>query len=246
MKKTTLLLVAFFAISVINFAQTAKPVNKTYQMYNTNYMMPKRGQEKLFEAGVKAHIAKYHTGPFSARLSVITEGAGSDGWYVWTMGPMTYTDMDHQPDGNKEHDDDWSANVDSNVEKYGESNLWKLNEELSYTPPNYNPSNIDVWGLDIKQGMRYKFNDLMKKWKALWEAKKYTFSLRVFNNDLWSTKGNNASIVFSFDKYAEFDQDISWRNDYEAMYGAGSWDNFWSQWNECVLNTNEQLRKFIK
>ena len=121
-----------------------------------------------------------------------------------------------------------------------------MQEDLSYTPANYNPANLDVWSVDIKSGMRYQFNDLMKKWKALWDTKKYPFSLRVFNNELFSAKGADAAIIYSFDNYATFDIDIKWREDYEAMYGAGSWDNFWKTWNECVVSTDEHLRKFLK
>ncbi len=244
MKKITLILALLLVYSSSLFAQTAK---KTYQMFNTNRMKPKRGHEKMFEAAVKAHIAKFHAdGPYAARISSITEGSGSDGWYVWTMGPLMYADMDKMPQGTKEHDDDWDKNVDIHVEEYGESYFWKLQDELSFTPANYRPDRIDVWSIDIKQGMRYQFAELMKKWKAMWEAKKYPYSLRVFFNDLWSGKGEDVSIVYSFNTYAEFDADISWRNDYEAMYGAGSWDNFWKEWNQCVNSVDEHLRKFVK
>jgi hypothetical protein len=245
MKKTSTLLTPMLLFVCGLFAQTPKAVTN-YQMFTVMNIMPKHGMEKQFEAGITAHNTKYHSvAPYKARCATITHGAGSDGWYVWVMGPMTYTDMDNEPNGNKEHDDDWSKNVDTYVDQYGESKLWKLREDLSYTPANYNPSNVDVWGITIKPGMRYKFDELMKKWKGMWETKKYTFCLRVFNSDLM-TEGHNASIVFSFDKYAEFDLDISWKNDYEAMYGAGSWASFWKDWNDCVSSADEHLRKYLK
>ena len=246
MKTTLLLATVLTGCTVSLFAQTAKV--KPYQMFETNYIMPKHGQESQFEAGMKAHNAKFHAAgtPTAARCAQITEGTGSEGWYIFVMGPLMYTDLDKQPQGTKEHDDDWNTNVDSHVEKYGESNLWKLQEDLSYTPPNYNPDRADVWSMDIKQGMRFQFAELMKKWKALWEAKKYSFSLRVFYNELFDSDGKDAGIVFSFNNYADFDLDIKLREDYEAMYGPGSWDNFWKSWNECVVSTDEQLRKFIK
>ncbi len=245
MKNLILLLTILIGYAASLAGQSAMPT--TYQMYSNTMMKPKQGHEKQFEAAVMAHNAKFHaSGPNMARLSAITYGTGSDGWYVWSMGPLMYKDLDHQPDGNKDHDDDWANNVDIHVDQYGTSTLWKLQDDLSYTPANYMPANIDVWTLDIKPGMRYQFADLMKKWKAMWEAKKYPFSLRVFYNDLWSKDGRDASIVYSFTNYAEFDSDISWKNDYEALYGAGSWDNFWKTWNECVASTDEALRHFMK
>src|ERR1700747_1727060 len=93
------------------------------------------------------------------------------------------------------------------------------NDSLSYTPPNYNPAQVDIWTMKLKPGMRFQFADLMKKWKGLWDAKKYPFSMRVFYNDLFTSTGKDAAVVYSFDKFAEFDLDISWRNDYEALYG---------------------------
>jgi hypothetical protein len=238
------LLVGCSASFLIGQAATQKT---TYQMFNNSFMKPKRGHEKQFEEGVKAHNAAYHSsGPHRATLSMITEGSGSDGWYIWSMGPLMYKDLDHQPDGNVKHDEDWDKNVDAHVEEYGESYLWKLNEELSYTPANYNPQRIDVWVLDIKPGMRYQFADLMKKMKAVWDAKKYSFSLRVFYNDLWNGKGKDAAIVYSFDNYAEFDLDVKFKEDFEAIHGAGSYDNFWKSWNDCVASVDEHMRKFIK
>lgn len=246
MKKFLFIAVSLFCLAGFLSAQSTA-AKKTYQMYNNNFMNPKKGHEKQFEDGVKAHNAAYHSsGPHRAFLQQITEGTGSDGWYIWTMGPLTYTDLDNQPNGNAKHDEDWDKNVDAHVEEYGETNLWKLQDDLSYTPANYDPKHLDVWVMDIKPGMRYQFADLMKKMKAVWDAKKYSFSMRVFYNDLWSKKGNDAAIVYSFDHYAEFDQDIKFKEDYEAINGAGSYDNFWKSWNECVATTDEQLRKIIK
>lgn len=245
MKKQILALISIPVFACCMYAQTSKTVTN-YQMFNVMNIMPKKGMEEQFEAGISAHNAKYHSsGPYKARCASITHGAGSDGWYVWAMGPLTYTDMDNEPNGNKEHDADWNKNVDAFVDHYGETKLWKLREDLSVTPPNYNPGRVDVWGITVNPGMRYKFDELMKKWKGMWEAKKYTYCLRVFNSDLM-TSGHNTSMVFSFEKFAEFDLDVSWKNDYESLYGSGSWANFWKDWNECVSATDEHLRKYLK
>ncbi len=228
------------------WAQTdaAKPA---YQMFNNTNMKPKRGHEKMFEEAVKAHNALFHaTAPNQARLSVITDGAGSDGWYVWSHGPMTYSDMDHRPSGEKKHDDDWEKNVDIHVEAYGESTIWKLKDDLSYTPKDYNPAHLDVWRVDIKPGMRFEFGELMKKIKTLHETKKYPFSSRVFYNEMFDADGADAAVVYGFNKYADFDMDLKYREDFDAIHGAGAYDNFWKKWSECVVGTEEHFRKFIK
>src|SRR5689334_1304068 len=107
MKKKLFIAAVIVGISASLFAQTK--VVKPYQMYSLMYVKPKHGMEKQFETAVKAHDAKFHaSGPYTAKLALITEGNHSDGWYVWTMGPLMYTDLDNQPDGKKDHDDDWA------------------------------------------------------------------------------------------------------------------------------------------
>lgn len=246
MKKFLLWLLVCGFVHNHSFAQ-AKTDMPAYQMFNNMLVKPKRGMEKKFEDGVKAHNAMFHSsGPNRATLSQITEGFKSDGWYVWSMGPMTFTDMDHAPGGDAKHDADWDKNVDVYVEEYGESHFWKLQDKLSYTPPNYNPSHIDVWIVDIKPGMRYEFAELMKMNKAVWDAKKYNFSSRVFYNELWNRSGQDAAVIFNFEKYAEYDEDIKFKEDYESVHGPGSYDSFWKRWHSCVEGVNEQMRKFIK
>jgi hypothetical protein len=238
------MLIVCFSLSLL-MAQSAE--NKSYDMYSLLMLKPKRGHEKDFEAGVKLHNEKWHaSGPHSARLSSISYGPGSDGWYVWGMGPLTYTDLDTEPAGKKEHDDDWSKNVDPHVETYGEASLWKLQDKLSYTPPNYMPDRIDVWSINIKQGKRDQFADNIEKLKVVWEEKKYPFSFRVFYSDLWNSNGADASIVFSFSNFAQFDADIPIRADYDAKYGTGSWDTWWDVFNQTVEGVDEQIREFVK
>jgi hypothetical protein len=245
MKKHITWFVALLMMATTLFGQDKV---KPYQMYETLPLKPKRGQEKQFEEAVKQHNARFHaSAPHRASLAVVTEGSGSDGWYFWVMGPCMYSDLDGQPsETSKDHDNDWAANVDPNVDKYGESHVWKYQDSISVTPAGYNPDRLDVWVMDIKPGMRGRFYDLMKKWKGLWEANKYPFSMRVFFNDLWSGSGQDAAIVYSFSKYADFDLDFKWKADYEKMYGENSWEAFWKEWNECVASTSEQLRKMIK
>ena len=243
--KRLFLLIAALSFSAALIAQTPGP-RKGYQMFQNQLLKPKHGSEKKFEAAVKNHIAKFHAkGPHIARLSVVTTGTNSDGWYVFAMGPLMYPDLDHQPQGETSHDADWDNNIDPLIEQYGESTNWTLNDELSVTPPGYNPENIDVWTIDVKPGMRTKFSDLLKTMKTVWEQKKYPFSFRVFNNELFNSSGRDMAIVYSFKDYTQFDLDYKFKEDYEAVNGADSWKKFWETWNECTVSTDEHFRKFL-
>jgi len=237
--------IAMLCSTTVLFAQG---MVKPYSMYQNEWIKPKIGQEAAFEKAVMAHIAKFHTAdPYKARLSRIDIGVGSDGWYIFTMGPTMYAQMDAQPNGNNaDHDKDWNTNIAPLVEEYGETTEWRLNEDNSYTPANYNPDKVDVWLIKIKPGMRYKFDELCKKASKVSADKKYDMSFRVFNSDLFNQSGYNAAIVFSFNKWGDLDKDIAYKADYEAAYGAGSWESFWDDWRSCVEKTDENVRSFVK
>jgi len=246
MRKLLVSTVLMLSITTILFAQGT--MVKPYTMYQNEMIKPKIGQEAAFEKAVMAHIAKFHTAdPYKARLSRLDMGMGSDGWYMFSMGPTNYTALDGQPNGNNAaHDDDWNKNIAPLVSEYGETTLWRLNEDISFTPANYMPEKVDVWQIKVKPGMRYKFEELCKKVSKIYVDKKYPFSFRVFYNDLFAQSSYNAAIVFSFNKWADLDLDMAYKADYEAVYGAGSWDNLWEDWRSCVDKTDEVIRSFVK
>jgi hypothetical protein len=246
MRKFSFFVVVILFATSIAFAQTN--MVKPYTMYQTELIKPKIGQEPAFEKAVMAHISKFHASdPYKARLERVDGGMGSDGWYVFIMGPTNYAAMDGQPNGNNQaHDDDWSKNISPLVEKYGETSFWKLQDDLSYTPASYAPAMLDIWSLKIKPGMRYKFEDLAKKISKVSTDKKYAMSFRVFYNDLFDQSGYNASVVFGFNKWSDLDIDVAYKADYEAAYGPGSWDNFWDDWRSCVETVDESIRTFVK
>ena len=105
MRKLLIVAVAMLCSTTVLFAQG---MVKPYSMYQNEWIKPKIGQEAAFEKAVMAHIAKFHTAdPYKARLSRIDIGVGSDGWYIFTMGPTMYAQMDAQPNGNNaDHDKD--------------------------------------------------------------------------------------------------------------------------------------------
>src|SRR5262245_3596560 len=128
MRKFLLSAVALLCTATVLFAQN---MVKPYTMYQNEMIKPKIGQEAAFEKAVMAHIAKFHANdPYKARLSRIDAGIGSDGWYIFSMGPTNYTAMDGQPNGNNAaHDDDWNKNIAPLVQEYGETTMWKLNDD---------------------------------------------------------------------------------------------------------------------
>lgn len=246
MRKKLIVVIALLCYATGIFAQ-APAVVKPYVMYENSMMKPKQGKQQAFEKAVVAHIAKFHNAdPYKARLSRIDVGNNSDGWYIFSMGPCMYSQLDGEPEGNKAHDDDWNLTIEPLVEQYGETMHWKLNEDISYTPAGYLPERVDVWQVKIKPGQRYRFEELMKKMSKVAKDKNYASSVRVFNNDLWNGSGYNAAIVYGFNKWADLDMDVQYQQDYEAVYGEGSWVNFWRDWRDAVELVDEHIRTFMK
>jgi len=81
------LLIGLLAIGFVS-------AQKSYTMYETMYVTPKKGMEKELKASMDAHNKKFHTtAPYEAfdRYVIIGEHEGD---MVWLMGPTTFTDLD--------------------------------------------------------------------------------------------------------------------------------------------------------
>ena len=131
-----------------------------YQMVQLSAMKCKIRKYDEFEAAVKKHNAKHHKDKYSSNLWMINTGSQS-GTYVWSMGPLTFTDMDGAP-GKDEHAKDWKENVEIYVSEYGAVEYWTLAKELSNSDDKTQKYQT-VWLLDIKKDNFHRFQELMKK-----------------------------------------------------------------------------------
>ncbi|MBK7693569.1 MAG: hypothetical protein IPI30_04385 [Saprospiraceae bacterium] len=82
--------------------------------------------------------------------------------------------------------------------------------------------------------MRYEFAELMKMNKAVWDAKNTTFLPEYFTMNCGTGVDRMLQLFFNFEKYAEYDEDIKFKEDYESVHGPGSYDSFWKRWHLCV------------
>lgn len=231
-----LLVVAMLTVSIATAQE-----KESYGMAEITYMLPKIGMEKAFEDAVKDHNEKYHKeGPFKASLDYILTGKES-GWYVWIMGPCTFTDLDNRPEDDT-HRAHWDKNVSPTVSKYGKSEYWKYNSKLSYAgdAPEL-PKYENIWFVDVKKGQNYKFNEFIEKVKKAYE-KKGEGNFRIYNNQFGDGMGRDVAIVWAFDKWAEMDDDDGGiKNSFEEVYGEGSWDNALKDWDGSTDSIKSQL-----
>jgi hypothetical protein len=239
--KTNFIVTLVFAIMVTTFTVNAQEEKESYGMAEITYMLPKIGMEKAFEGAVKAHNEKYHKeGVFKASLDLILTGEET-GWYVWIMGPCTFSDLDNRPT-DAAHTKDWDKNVSPNVLKYGRNEFWRYNTKLSYRgDASDSPKFENIWFVDIKKGQDYKFNEFTKKVKKAYE-KKGEGNFNVYNNQFKEGNGRDVAIVWAFNKWAEMDEDDGGiKKSFEEIYGDGSWENALKDWGDSTESINSQV-----
>ncbi len=233
----------FFAILLITVILTTSisigQEKASYGMAEITYMLPKIGMEKVFEDAVKIHNEKYHKeGPFKASLDYILTGKEA-GWYVWIMGPCTFSDLDNRPN-NDAHRSHWDKTISPKVMKYGRTEYWKYNDKLSFSSDGDSPKYETIWFVDIKRGEYYKFKEFITKVKKAHEKKGEYYS--IYNNEFNEDNGRDVAIVWPFNNWASFDvEDGGIKKYYEEIYGVGSWGNALKDWANFTVSMRSQV-----
>lgn len=239
--KTNFIATLVLAIMVTTFTVNAQEEKESYGMAEITYMLPKIGMEKAFESAVKAHNLKYHKeGVFKASLDLILTGKET-GWYVWIMGPCTFSDLDNRPNDDA-HSNDWAKNVSPTVLKYGRNEFWRFNDKLSYrTDKSDNPKFENIWFVDVKRGQDYKFKEFMEKVKKAHE-KRGDGDFNVYNNQFREGNGRDVAIVWAFNNWAEMDDDNGGiKKHFEELYGEGSWADGLKDWENSTGSISSQV-----
>jgi len=239
MKTTSIFLTMLLCIVMLTTSEV-KAQEETYGMAEITYMLPKIGMEKSFEDAVKMHNEKFHNqDPFKGSLDYILTGKEA-GWYVWIMGPCTFSDLDNRPE-NEAHTNDWTKNVSPKVQKYGRTEYWRYNKKLSYSSKGSTPKYENIWFVDIKRGQYYKFKEFITKIQKSYE-KKETENFSIYENQFNEGDGRDVAIVWEFNNWAEFDKDDGGiKKSYEELYGEGSWENALKDWQEFTESIKSQL-----
>jgi hypothetical protein len=238
--KTKMNLIAVLLMCCMLFS-TSMLAQEKYNMVEITFMMPKIGMENSFENAVKEHNGLYHKeGPFKGSLDYITTGKQT-GWYVWIMGPCTFTDLDNKPSSDA-HNKHWEQKVAPTVAKYGSTEYWKHNPKISYKSGTETIKYEEIWFIDIKRGDSYRFNAFMEKIKAAFE-KKGEGEMQVYENQFNEENGRDIAIVWGVGNYAGFDKNGSIKKEFEEINGEGSWDSALDEWEEFTVSVTSQLWK---
>lgn len=242
--KTSFIVTLVFALILTTFTANAQEEKESYAMVELTFMLPKIGMEKAFESAVKVHNEKYHKeGVFKASLDMIVTGKEA-GWYVWIMGPCTFTDLDSRPD-NAAHTNDWDKNISPTILEYGRNEFWRYNDKLSYHKEGSDAivNFENIWFVDVKKGQDYKFKEFMEKVKKAHE-KRGEGNILVYNNQFREGNGRDVAIVWTLNNWAEMDEDDGGiKKDFEELYGEGSWANALKDWENSIKSISSQMWK---
>lgn len=241
MKKTILLL---FAAAVLSSGYAQEAEKKSYVMFDFIYLKPKYDKLKALGEAMAEHNRKFHAeGPFQAHVWTVESGAHT-GWWAWVMGPCTYSHLDERPDS-KEHLEHWRDVVMPNVDKLASANFWKLDSELSYRPEG-TMNDKEIWTtFEIKPFEGYRFKEMLKMVKKVYEEKGYKNSFEVFKAELDDKNHGGVIIANNFGKWAFFDEDRHFKKDFEEVHGEGSFWKFMEEFKEVVVSVDDQLATYI-
>ncbi|MEL6986507.1 MAG: hypothetical protein AAGK97_01655 [Bacteroidota bacterium] len=224
------------------FSQDAKDPG----LFEVMYLKIKSGQEKAFEAAVKKHNAAHHKEGtlYNASVHYVINGPNG-GNYSWVMGPTHFAAMDDRPQDDT-HDKDWSE-VNKFVESASSASYWQEEAKLTAPGPDVRTSKSLVWIFDIKKGKSDRWEELVAQVKEVYDAKRPGESMYVYWNRFANTKaGEDAAVVFTFNKWGWLDRESNFNKDYEAVHGADSWNYFLEEFNACVEGRVEFLRERVE
>jgi len=213
---TTFVLLAFVSLSSL-YAQNV--------VYETIYLQPKTDKLMELVEAMKAHNEKYHGEGAYAATGWQTVSGKHTGMILWTMGPFTFADLDNRP-GEGGHDEDWMGKVMPHTHGMKDGNYWKMWNDFGYLPSeNYQGAIMRVMNMKIVPGKNEEFKHLMSAIQKVYDANSYGNSMTVFDN--WSSDGQvDVAVVWQYDNWAYFDNDLNFSADYEEVHGDNSWGTF--------------------
>ncbi|QCK15694.1 hypothetical protein [Mangrovivirga cuniculi] len=233
--------IIMIAAVCILFHTEALPQESPAALTETIYLQPKPGMAKQMEEGVAKHNQKYHArGQDNEAVLRRVEYGNKAGWYVWVMNG-TYASLDNRPDDD-DHSEDWEDNVGKYVEKYGETDLWSFNKNLSFGMDKFQTQKrYEAWAIELKPWQGYRFNAILEKLHAAFE-KMGNRTMLVFNSEVNRKGGPDRGIVWGYNNYADLESDSKLVETYNSIHGENSWQNFLEEWKDVVVEVDQEHR----
>jgi len=217
-------------------------VGQKKNVINTNRVFPKIDKVLEFEKALAAHAQKYHTGDWKWRVFEIQSGPDAGGYHI-TEGPASWEQIDGRGNLGDEHNTDWNKNVAPYLTDRGSTSYSIYQDTLSSVALTDYTKMINISHFYPKVGWGFKLREVFAKFKKVWEA----------GGESVAVYAASSSGPAQFAVVTRYKQGLKEREDgfrkpfkdrYEAMYGADSWDNVAEVYQKYVDNISSELLSF--
>lgn len=226
-------------------AFTAIGQEESYYQIEMIRLIPDTENIKELSENLAAHNKKYHSkAPYQAAVFNVVTGPDV-GDLVWTMGPVTFSELDGRP-SDTGHDEDWAFNVVPNLEDVTHGEYWRRNAKRIVNPREPGSAPYPVYFiryLNVEKGQGYRVGDLLDKIHATLEKTEGVLYWAQYDN--WFRQGfetgRHIALVRGLNKWAELDKSLKFVEHFEKLYGEGSFDDFQRAFNEVFSNSWDEI-----
>jgi hypothetical protein len=132
-----------------------------------------------------------------------------------------------------------------NVHKIRETGYWKRADKISYTAEDSVFSKLLITVYDLDDFQSYRFKEIVGKVAEVYRDKKYEHTFHCYFPAFDMPNNRDAAIVWGFNKYAVFDEDFKFKNDYEEIHGEGSWQMVMDEYKSIVKKSVDEIWEYV-
>lgn len=219
-------------------------------IYRVTYIKPKPGQTDKFLTGLKEHTEKHHSkGIMKVRTYQVVSGEKS-GWYVRTVGPITWADVDkHQAnEKSKIHASHGAKFLRPYIgERIGPMywtprNEYSLNRNTSKSPSKM----TRVSYTHLNPLMDGEYGELRKQIKEAHEKTNSDASFTV-GQLVHGGKMHTYAQFYSLDSWSDMASGgLSNASRINEVFGQGAWGRFMKKGQKIIYKRNDEMRLYLK
>ena len=229
MKKLVLLCLLILAVMM----------GQNKNVVNANRVFAKVDKVLEFEKALAAHAQKYHTGDWKWRVFEIQSGPDAGGYHI-TEGPNTWDQIDNRGNLGVEHNNDWNKNVAIYLTDRGSNTYSIYQDSLSTVALTDYSDKISITHYYPKIGWGFKLREVIEKFKKVWIAGGE--SVAVYQA---SSSGPAQYVLVTRYKQGLKERETGFRKPfkdrYEAIHGADSWDDVAEVFQKYIDNISGEL-----
>jgi hypothetical protein len=87
---------------------------------------------------------------------------------------------------------------------------------------------------------------MLEKVVEVYNENNYEHSFSVYTSRFDSNDGEDVVLEWQFEKWAWFDREEKFRNDFEEVHGEGSWWKFMEDYRDCVESSFDELAVYMR